>query len=119
MADPNMDLLTEVAEALVDLREHLVLVGGCATALLITDPAAVPVRVTKDVDAIVAVVSTSAYHSLGESLRAKGFSQPLEAGDPPYRWTIAGLKLDVMPIDPDVPRVQQSLVRTRLANCYI
>ena len=102
MADPNMDLLTEVAEALGDLREHLVLVGGCATALLITDPAAVPVRVTKDVDAIVAVVSTSAYHSLGESLRAKGFSQPLEAGDPPYRWTIAGLKLDVMPIDPDV-----------------
>jgi len=102
MADPNIGLLIQVAEALGDLRERLVLVGGCATALLITDPAAAPVRASKDVDAIIAVVSKRAYHDLGEALRAKGFSQPLEEGDPPYRWTFAGLKLDVMPIDPDV-----------------
>jgi len=100
MADPNIEMLIQVAEALGDLRERLVLVGGCATALLITDPAAAPVRATKDVDAIIAVVSKPAYHDLGEALRAKGFSQPLEEGDPPYRWTFAGLKLDVMPIDP-------------------
>lgn len=102
MADPNIELLTQVAVALGDLRERLVLVGGCATALLITDPAAVPVRATRDVDVIVEVVSKPAYHDLGEALRAKGFSQPLEEGDPPYRWTIAGLKFDVMPIDPNV-----------------
>lgn len=52
MADPNIELLIQVAEALGDLRERLVFVGGCATALLITDPAAAPVRATKDVDTI-------------------------------------------------------------------
>ena len=102
MADPNIELLTQVAEALGDLRERLVLVGGCATALLITDPAAAPVRATEDVDAIIAVVSKPEYHQLGEALHAKGFSQPLNEADPPYRWTFAGLKLDVMPINPDV-----------------
>lgn len=99
MADPNIELLIQIAEALGDLRERLVFVGGCATALLITDPAAAPVRATEDVDTIVAIVSKPEYHHLGEALQARGFSQPLEEGDPPYRWTFAGLKLDVMPID--------------------
>lgn len=102
MADPNIELLTRVAAALGDLRERLVFIGGCATALLITDPAAAPVRATADVDAIIAVVSLPEYHGLGEALRSKGFSQPLGDGDPPYRWTFAGLKLDLMPVDPAV-----------------
>lgn len=99
MADPNIELLIRIAEALGDLRERLVFVGGCATALLITDPAAAPVRATEDVDTIVAIVSKREYQQLGKALRARGFSQPLEQGDPPFRWTIAGMKLDVMPID--------------------
>lgn len=99
MGDPNIELLIKVAEALGNLRERLVLVGGCATALLITDPAAAPVRATEDVDAIVAVVSKPEYHQLGGALRARGFSQSLEQSDPPFRWTFAGMKLDVMPID--------------------
>lgn len=99
MADPNIELLIQIAEALGDLRERLVFVGGCATALLITDPAAAPVRATEDVDTIVAIVSKPEYHQLGEVLHARGFSQPLEQCDPPYRWTFAGMKLDVMPID--------------------
>ena len=99
MADPNIELLIQIAEALGDLRERLVFVGGCATALLITDPAAAPVRATEDVDTIVAIVSKPEYHQLGEALHAKGFSQSLEQNDPPFRWTFAGMKLDVMPID--------------------
>ena len=99
MANPNIELLIRVAEALGDLRERLVFVGGTATALLITDPAAAEARVTADVDAIVAIVSLAEYHRLGDELRARGFSQTLAEGDPPYRWTIAGIKLDVMPLD--------------------
>ncbi len=102
MADLNIELLTRVAEALGELRERMTFVGGCATALLITDPAASPVRATQDVDAVVVVVSLAEYHRLGASLRAKGFSQPLEDGAPAFRWTIAGLKLDLMPTDPAV-----------------
>ena len=97
MDDPNRELLADVADALGHLRERLVFVGGCATALLITDPAAAPVRVTHDVDAVVTIVSLPQYHRLGDALRARGFSQALEAGEPPYRWTFTGMKLDVMP----------------------
>lgn len=102
MADPNVELLTAVAVALGELREQMVFVGGCATALLITDPAAAPVRVTHDVDAIVAIVSLSEYHRLGGALRAKGFVQTVEEGEPPYRWTHSGMKLDLMPANPAV-----------------
>jgi len=97
MDDPNVELLTRVAEALGELRERFVFVGGCATALLITDPAAPPVRATHDVDAVVAIVSLPEYHRLGDALRARGFSQTLAEGEPPYRWTLAGMKFDVMP----------------------
>lgn len=102
MTDPNIALLTRVAAALGELRERLTFVGGCATALLITDPAADPVRATQDVDAIVAIVSLAEYHRLGSALRAKGFSQSVAEGEPPYRWTFASLKLDLIPTDPSV-----------------
>lgn len=102
MADPNVELLAQVAAALGELRERVTFVGGCATALLITDPASAPVRATMDVDAIVAVVSLAEYHRLGGALRDKGFSQSLAEGEPPYRWTFAGLKLDLMPIEPGI-----------------
>jgi predicted nucleotidyltransferase len=102
MANPNIELLTRIAEALGELREQMVFVGGCATGLLLTDAAAAPVRATQDVDAIVAIVSLRDYHRLGEALRSKGFSQTPAEGEPPYRWTFASMKLDVMPTDPTV-----------------
>lgn len=102
MADPNIDLLTSVAEALGDLRERFVFVGGCATSLLLTDPAAPPVRATHDVDVVVAIASWRDYHRLGEALRTRGFSQSLAEAGPPYHWTYAGMKLDVMPTEESV-----------------
>lgn len=83
MADPNVELLAQVTEVLGDLCESFVFVGGCATSLLLTDPAAPPVRVTQDVDAVVAVLSLPEYQRLGDALRARGFSQRLAEGDPP------------------------------------
>lgn len=102
MSDANTELLAGMAEALGDLREQLVFVGGCATALLITDPAAAPVRATQDVDAVVAISSRAEYLKLGEALRARGFSQTVEGAEPPYRWTLGGMKLDVMAAREDI-----------------
>jgi predicted nucleotidyltransferase len=96
--DPNVELLIRMVEALGDLHEQFVFVGGCATALLITDPAAPRVRATHDVDAIVAIVSLPGYQRLGKILRERGFVQTLETGEPPYRWVYAGMQLDVMPV---------------------
>jgi hypothetical protein len=62
--DPNLELLAVLADALGELREDLVFVGGCATGLLFTDRGAAPVRMTQDVDAIVEVVSVREYHAL-------------------------------------------------------
>lgn len=99
LGSPNLELLIRIAEALGDVRERVVFVGGCATALLITDTGAAPVRVTEDVDAIVAVVSLAEYHRFGNDLRKLGFTQTLAQREPPYRWTFGGLKFDIVPVD--------------------
>jgi len=44
--EANLYMLQTIAEKLEGLREKIVFVGGCATALLITDPAAPDVRQT-------------------------------------------------------------------------
>jgi hypothetical protein len=51
--NPNLEILTTAVEQLGELVDELVFLGGCATGLLITDPAAPPIRITRDVDAIV------------------------------------------------------------------
>jgi predicted nucleotidyltransferase len=99
MSDANTELLVRMAEALGELREGMVFVGGCATSLHITDPAAAPVRATQDVDVVVAVTSLPEYQRLGAALRARGFTQTLGEGEPPYRWSLGGMKLDVMPAE--------------------
>ncbi|MGQ0653456.1 MAG: hypothetical protein ACT4P4_14510 [Betaproteobacteria bacterium] len=102
MSDANTELLVRMAQALGELRERMVFVGGCATALLITDPAAPPVRATQDVDAVVAIASAAEYHRMGQALRARGFTQSLAEGEPPYRWSLERMKLDLMPAKEEV-----------------
>ena len=99
MADPNLDLLRAMAHALGSLRERLVFVGGCATGLLLTDPAAADVRVTEDVDAIIEVASLAGYHAIQPLLEARGFKQTMEANTPPFRWFWNRLQLDLVPVD--------------------
>lgn len=82
-----------------DLADEMVFVGGCATGLLITDPAAPPIRVTRDVDAIVQVFSHSDYYKLSKKLHAKGFVEDTSDGAPLCRWTAKNIILDVMPTD--------------------
>jgi hypothetical protein len=48
--DPNLPHLRRIAEALGELREQVVFVGGAVAGLLVTDPLADSVRATRDVD---------------------------------------------------------------------
>jgi hypothetical protein len=50
-----------MAARLKPLLPEIVFVGGCTTGVLITDPAAAPVRATDDVDVIVEIASYAAY----------------------------------------------------------
>lgn len=52
-ADPNLAQLEEAAAKLGELLDELVLVGGCAAGLLVTDPGSSPIRPTEDVDLLV------------------------------------------------------------------
>jgi hypothetical protein len=56
-SNPNADRLLAAVEKLTPLLDRMVFVGGCATGLLISDPAATPVRPTLDVDVIVEIAS--------------------------------------------------------------
>ncbi len=51
--DPNLPHLRAIADALGELREQVVFLGGAVVGLLLSDPLAESVRSTYDVDAVV------------------------------------------------------------------
>jgi hypothetical protein len=75
--DRNIRMVIHVARHLGDLREKVVFLGGCATGLLITDPAMPEVRITNDVDVIVEITSRLEYYRLEEELRKRGFHEDM------------------------------------------
>ena len=99
MANPNFELLTDAAKLLRPILGELVFVGGCATALLITDGAAADVRPTFDVDAIAEITSYAEYAEFSERLRKLGFQEDRREGAPLCRWRQQTTTLDVMPLD--------------------
>ena len=97
--NPNLEILILAVAQLGELADEMVFLGGCATGLLITDKAAPPIRVTRDVDAIVQVATLADYHRLSSKLRTKGFKEDISQGAPICRWTAENVILDVMPTD--------------------
>jgi predicted nucleotidyltransferase len=97
--DPNIAKVELIAEAIGELADNLVFVGGCAAGLLITDPAAPPVRVTYDVDLLVQVATLTEYHATEKQLAARGFRRDLAADAPICRWVFNALEVDLMPTD--------------------
>ena len=95
----NQALLIAVCKEIEPLLTQLVLVGGCATELLITDKAAPAPRPTQDVDMIIDVLSLSGYHDTEKQLRDLGFSQSMDDQSIICRWTKNGLILDLIPTD--------------------
>jgi hypothetical protein len=102
VAHPNLELLELAAVALRPLLPEIVFVGGCITALHITDPAAAPVRITQDVDVISEITSYGEYVTLSERLRVLGFEEDASEGAPLCRWKRGFLIVDVMPLDESV-----------------
>lgn len=100
--DPNVAMVELVAAALGTLREEVVIVGGCAAGLLLTDPAASPVRVTYDVDLVVEVAALAGYHRMEAQLVQRGFTRDLAQDAPICRWRYNNLEVDLMPIDPGI-----------------
>ncbi len=98
--DPNIENVLVVAAALGDLVEQAVFLGGSVVGLLLTDEAASPPRVTKDVDIAVDVAPMAAWQArLVPKLQQRGFK---ETGDVICRWSVDGVLVDIMPTRGDV-----------------
>src|SRR5438105_8408166 len=124
MVNRNLESLTSVARLLRPMLEDLVFVGGCTTALLITDPAAAEVRPTYDVDSIAEIRSYAEYTAFSGRLRQLGFMEDQSEGSPICRWAHGEIRLDVMPTDERIlgfsnrwyKLAMESAVRVQLAD---
>ena len=94
----NLKMLEFIAEKLGSLCDKLVFLGGCATALLITDNYVSDTRYTIDVDCIIDVLSIRDYKAVEKELRKKGFQQSIE-DTIICRWRIGDAIFDIMPTD--------------------
>jgi hypothetical protein len=99
MANPNLQVLVNAAKLLEPILGELVFVGGCTTALFITDKGAADVRPTYDVDAIAEITSYAGYTEFSERLKSLGFREDTSEGAPLCRWRQKTTTLDVMPLD--------------------
>lgn len=100
--DPNLPHLRLIAEALGDLRKHVVFVGGAVAGLLVSDPLAEGVRATRDVDAVVDA-GFAQFHRMESQVAARGFARDVESGVI-CRWVHrdSGVLFDLMPVEPEV-----------------
>ena len=96
----NIQMLEVVAQALgQDLCQEVAFVGGCTTALLLTDEfSREEVRYTEDVDLVVHLTGYAQWQNLVEQLRHKGFKQSPQ-DEIICRMRLGGLKVDFMPAD--------------------
>ncbi len=98
--DPNLPHLLAIAEALGDLREQVVFVGGSTAGLLLTDPVAEGVRPTLDVDAVVEARDLIHFYRIEDQLEQSGFVRDADSGVI-CRWKHqpSGVLFDLMPVD--------------------
>lgn len=96
-------MLSAVATGLgAELLPQVVFVGGCTTALLVTDELALQsIRFTDDVDLIVQIMSKSHWREIQSVLRQRGFSESIH-DDVICRMRLGELKVDFMPDDASI-----------------
>ncbi|MGP0011532.1 MULTISPECIES: hypothetical protein [Pseudomonas] len=95
-----LEMLDVVAQALgEELCQQVAFVGGCTTALLVTDEVTLEdLRFTDDVDLVVQLAGYAGWPRLMEQLRSRGFMEsPLD--DVNCRMRLGELKVDFMPSD--------------------
>jgi hypothetical protein len=71
----NIELLERAAVALGELVEDVMFVGGATIELWLTDPGAIDIRPTLDVDVVVEITSRLAFHDFAAELRRRGFAE--------------------------------------------
>jgi predicted nucleotidyltransferase len=97
-AHPGFKRLVLVAEAVGDLRERIVFIGGALAPLLHSDPPFRGARITSDVDAIIATVSYVDAQRVQDEMVRLGFRHDLADPRHLHRWVGAvGVPFDLVP----------------------
>jgi hypothetical protein len=89
----NISVVAEVAEALQDIKEHMVFVGGAVVSLYTDDPAADEIRPTQDIDLTLNILSLSHWQEVQEKLGTLGFHPD------PFGHAICSYKYKDIPVD--------------------
>ncbi|MGF6592609.1 hypothetical protein [Pseudomonas sp. 2835] len=102
-ADHNYELISFVADGLGDeFLAECAFVGGCTTAMLVTDSAVLDdIRFTDDVDLVIELAGISAWEKLTMRLAAKGFKITGD-DDVNCRFRFNDVIVDVMPSDASI-----------------
>lgn len=100
----HRQMIEQVARAIgPELLPHIAFVGGCTTALLLTDEFSLQqVRHTEDVDVIVHVVGHVGWAALQQQLRQQGFLDDMQNHGPICAMNLGALRVDFMPDDPQI-----------------
>lgn len=95
----NRIIIQRVAQALGELNNEVIYVGGATVSLYINDPAADDVRPTKDIDISIKIVSITHLEEIREKLVVKGFKKSADLGVI-CRFKLEDILVDVMGIKP-------------------
>ncbi|PAM91868.1 hypothetical protein B4N84_23890 [Flavobacterium sp. IR1] len=95
----NRIIIQKIANALGELNEEVIYVGGATVSLYINDPAADDVRPTKDIDISLSVATINELEDIREKLDVKGFTQSAEL-DVICRFKFEDILIDVMNTNP-------------------
>lgn len=102
MPKTNNERLQAIAEAMQDLNERLVYVGGAMAGSYATDPIAIEPRTTIDVDCVVNSTSYREHAAFEDLLREKHFQNDQTPNAPLCRWVFNGEIVDVMSMEENV-----------------
>lgn len=94
--------ILKLAARLQGFPYEFAFLGGSVLSLLITDPKADAIRVTKDIDIMASVRSRKDFHIAERILEGLGFKHDLSDGAPICRWIWGGITVDILPIREEV-----------------
>jgi len=89
----NIAVVAEVAEALQDIKQDMVFVGGAVVSLYTDDPAADEIRPTQDIDMTLNIINLSHWEKVQTQLSALGFYPD------PFGHAICSYKYKDIPVD--------------------
>lgn len=94
-------LIRSAVEPLGALLDDVVLIGGSIMPLLHDEPSGIPLRPTEDVDAVIRTRTASSWQTIADALRARKFTEPMDAPHSDRWMSPSGVPLDLVPLHED------------------